>query len=146
MHEPLPDTDLWKEVYSRRPSDLRKLSDLPDWRVAHGEPDIRGWTVFDEDNRRPYGTCDDLLVSTDIALAVFMILYTGEVMGESGVDYGLHAISNDRYIPVPMDRIELDRPDRRVLMLCSFAQLQDAPDFDSASHDYGPYYDYWSSI
>lgn len=43
---------------------LKKLQDLPNFRVAEGSPDIRGWPVTDRD-RRLVGRVDSLVVETD---------------------------------------------------------------------------------
>lgn len=143
MHESLPETDLWECIYTRRPVDLCRLTDLADWRVAEGEFDIRGWTVYDQENRWPRGTVYDLLVSVHMSVAIFIMLHTGQVIGESDVDYGLHAHLDDRCVLVPLDRIELDEADRRALLICSLDDLQNAPQFDPAG-GFDLYYDYWS--
>ena len=43
---------------------LQSLSQLPDYRVAHGEHDVRGWTVVDAGGNAA-GVADDLLVDLD---------------------------------------------------------------------------------
>lgn len=43
---------------------LRRLQDLPDYHVAEGEPDIRGWAVSDRSGNK-VGEIDSLLVDTE---------------------------------------------------------------------------------
>lgn len=43
---------------------IKRLSDLKDYRVAEGEPDIRGWEVYDRAGER-LGTVEDLLIDTE---------------------------------------------------------------------------------
>ncbi|HEY9898077.1 MAG TPA: DUF2382 domain-containing protein [Pantanalinema sp.] len=43
---------------------LRRLQDLPDYHVAEGEPDIRGWAVSDRLGKK-VGEIDSLLVDTE---------------------------------------------------------------------------------
>jgi hypothetical protein len=45
-------------------SPLTPLRRLHDYRIAHGDPDVRGWQVLGADGR-PIGEVDDLLVDTD---------------------------------------------------------------------------------
>ncbi len=144
MYEPAPSAEI--DVYARRPSDLQELGDLPDWRVARGEPDIRGWAVFDADNSIPLGSVEELLVSTQAGQVVFIVVHTGEVIGESDVDYGLHGHLNNRHIPISLDRVEIDIPDNRVIFTGSIDDLQNAPEYDPASRDFDTYYDYWSRV
>lgn len=49
---------------------LSPLSELDDYDVAEGSPDIRGWTVFDESGRE-IGEVADLLVDTTTAEALY---------------------------------------------------------------------------
>ena len=81
---------------------LRHLDDLDDFKVADGEPDIRGWTVRTADNRK-LGKVTDLLVDMD-AMKV-------------------------RYMEVDLDRKELSlKEDRRVLVPVGVARLNDDDD------------------
>ncbi len=93
----------------------------------------------------PIGAVEDVLVSTDTARAVFAILNTGEVIGESSVDYGIHRHLSNRRILIPVDRLELDIPDSRVLFTGSLHHLHDAPEYDPVSGDLDPHYDYWAA-
>lgn len=143
MHELNP--SVRENVDNRRPSDLRLLGDLPGRRVIAGEPDIRGWSVFDREREMPIGAVEELLVSADSGHAVFIVLNTGEVVGDSDVDYGIHGHLANRRILVPRDRLEFDIPDSRVLFAGSLHHLHCAPEYDPVSGDFGLHYDYWSA-
>src|SRR4051812_31182429 len=54
-----------------RRSGLHKMSSLKDFRVAKGEPDIRGWEVRTL-NGRDVGEVDDLLVDPESGEVVFL--------------------------------------------------------------------------
>jgi uncharacterized protein (TIGR02271 family) len=43
---------------------LKSIRDLDDYKVAHDDPDVRGWTVVDANGHR-MGTVSDLIVNTD---------------------------------------------------------------------------------
>lgn len=43
---------------------LKALKDLPDYQLAEGEPDVRGWPVFDQSGRQ-VGNIQSLIVDTD---------------------------------------------------------------------------------
>lgn len=81
---------------------LERLDDLSDFKVADGEPDIRGWDVLGSD-RRKIGKVHDLLVDTG-AMKV-------------------------RYLDVELDRKELNlKDDRHVLVPIGVARLDDRND------------------
>lgn len=134
-----------QDYYRLRPRDLVCLRELRGWRLAEGEPNIRGWAVYDIDNSRPLGTVEDLLVSPRMRQAVFVVLDTGDVIGEVGVDYGAHGALMDCRILIPIDRVEIDMPDNRVLFAGSIGQLCAAPVYELGTRDFGPYYDYWQA-
>ena len=135
------------DIYERRPSDLRPLLDLPGFQVSEGKPNIRGWAVHDPDGETPLGHVEDLLVSGELGEAVFIILNTGDVIGEHGLDYyGPDGSLTDRRILIPLDRIELDEPDLRVLFTGSLDHIRDAPAYESGAEDFDKHYDYWQSV
>lgn len=43
---------------------LTRLQDAPDYQLAEGEPDVRGWKVFDS-NRNALGQIDNLILDTE---------------------------------------------------------------------------------
>ena len=93
---------------------LVPLRDLKDYKVADGEPDIRGWNVYTSAGRE-IGDIDDLLVDTD----------TNEVVL---VDVDLKR--NDRHTLAPIRAAWIDRPHRRVVLnSAQLANDDDVPDF-----------------
>lgn len=83
-------------------SNLQRLADLDDYKVADGDPDVRGWSVRTSDGRK-VGEVDSLIVDTD-AMQV-------------------------RFLDVELDRKELGiKDDRHVLVPLSGARLNDDKD------------------
>lgn len=78
------------------------LSDLDDYKVADGAPDVRGWEVATSDGRE-FGEVKDLLVDT--------------------------AQMRTRYLAVELDKkVAADRRDRRILIPVGAARLDDDND------------------
>ncbi len=73
------------------------LSDARDFKLAKGEPDVRGWNVFGADGER-LGTVSEMLVDP----AALQIRY---------LDIDLHddlfRLKDDRHLLVPIDEVEL---------------------------------------
>jgi sporulation protein YlmC with PRC-barrel domain len=83
-----------------RRSGLHKLSSLKDFRVAKGEPDIRGWDVRTL-NGRDVGEVDDLLVDPESGEVVFMDV----------------ALNNSRdHIELAIRSAQLDREKKHVIV------------------------------
>ncbi|MHB1225532.1 MAG: DUF2382 domain-containing protein [Gemmatimonadaceae bacterium] len=80
---------------------LRSLNELDDFKVAEGEPDIRGWDVVTLDSRKA-GDVHDLLVDT-VAMKV-------------------------RYVDVELDKKVAGKKGRHVLVPIGMAQLDDDSD------------------
>lgn len=55
------------------PSGLRRLSTATDFRVADGEPDVRGWPLLGEAQSR-LGTVTDLVIDTDAEQVRYIVL------------------------------------------------------------------------
>jgi sporulation protein YlmC with PRC-barrel domain len=94
------------------PNDARRLiplRELDDYRVAEGEPDIRGWNVYTATGRE-LGDIEDLLVDTDM----------GEVVM---VDIDLKR--DDRHTLAPIKAAWIDRPNRRVVLNTSMFDVDD---------------------
>ncbi|AHG87614.1 PRC-barrel domain protein [Gemmatirosa kalamazoonensis] len=83
----------------RRARELRPLRDLK-WKVADGEPDIRGWSVFASTGRE-LGVVHDLLVDTE----------AGEVVM---LDVDLKR--DDRHTLAPLRAAWIDRGTKRVVV------------------------------
>ncbi len=96
-----------------RRSGLFPLSELKKFRIAKGEPDIRGWEVRTL-NGRNVGEVDDLLVDPESGEVVFM---------EVGMN------NSDRHIELSLRNAQLDRDRKRVIV--------DSGDVDS----HGPSYE-----
>jgi sporulation protein YlmC with PRC-barrel domain len=85
------------------PRDARRLTsmkDLDDYKVAEGEPDIRGWNVYTATGRE-LGDVEDLLVDVDL----------GEV-----VMLDIDLKRNDRHTLAPIKAAWIDRDNRRVVL------------------------------
>ena len=85
------------------PSDARRLvpmRDLDNYKVADGEPDIRGWNVFTATGRE-LGDIEDLLVDTEM----------GEVVM---IDIDLKR--DDRHTLAPIKAAWIDRESHRVVL------------------------------
>lgn len=76
------------------------LNELSDFKVAEGDPDVRGWDVITADGRR-VGEVDQLMVDTQ-ALKVRYL------------DVDLE--DSDRHVLVPIGRARLERDDHRVVL------------------------------
>ncbi len=95
------------------PRDARRLiplRDLDDYKVAEGEPDIRGWNVYTATGRE-IGEIEDLLVDTDI----------GEVVM---VDIDLKR--DDRHTLAPIKAAWIDRATRRIVLNTTMFDVDDA--------------------
>jgi hypothetical protein len=86
--------------YARDAERLVRLSDMSDWNVAEGEPDIRSWEVRTIGGRE-LGTVSELLIDPD----------AGEVVM---LDVALSG--SDRRTLVPLRIVEIDRQARVVRM------------------------------
>jgi sporulation protein YlmC with PRC-barrel domain len=95
---------------------LSPLRSLPDFRIAKGEPDIRGWTVRTL-NGSEVGKVDDLLVDQDAGEVVMM-------------DVEMRA--SERHLQLPIRTAQLDHESRRVIVdsgdVQRYGSLGDIPD------------------
>lgn len=82
------------------------LSDLSDFEVADGEPDIRGWTVVGHD-RREIGEVHDLIVDTTAMKVRYM-----DVEIKRTVD----TTDRDRHVLIPIGYARLDEEGNRVMV------------------------------
>jgi hypothetical protein len=97
------------------------LGQLDDFKVAEGEPDVRGWEVLASDGRK-IGEVDELLVDT----AAMKVRYL-----DVDVDDGMVAGGGDRHVLIPIGyaRLEEDRDCVMVDALAS-ADLGGVPSYD----------------
>lgn len=94
------------------PRDARRLvplRELDDYKVAEGEPDIRGWNVYTATGRE-LGDIEELLVDVEM----------GEVVM---VDIDLKR--DDRHTLAPIKAAWIDRPNRRVVLNTSMFDVDD---------------------
>lgn len=75
---------------------LAALGDLVDYQVADGNPDIRGWDVYGNDNVR-LGEARELIVDTEAMKARYLVI---------ALDRSL--APEDRWVVVPVGRARLD--------------------------------------
>ena len=91
------------------------LNQLSGYKVADGEPDIRGWDVVAGDGRR-LGKVDDLLVDTQANKVRYV---------DVDVD------GDDRHVTVPIGYARLEENRHQVLVdRLGDEQLQALPDYD----------------
>src|SRR5215218_7323560 len=83
----------------RRARELRPMKDLK-WKVADGEPDIRGWAVYASTGRE-LGVVDELLVDSEAREVVML-------------DIDLKR--DDRHTLAPVRAAWIDRPAKRVVV------------------------------
>jgi photosynthetic reaction center H subunit len=97
------------------------LGQLDDFKVADGEPDVRGWEVLASDGRK-IGEVDELLVDT----AAMKVRYL-----DVDVDEGMVAGGHDRHVLIPIGyaRLDEERDCVRVDALAS-ADLGGVPAYD----------------
>src|SRR5215208_165117 len=84
---------------------LQSLDALPDFKVADGDPDIRGWEVAASD-REKIGTVKDLLVDTGAMKARYLTVEVDRKF----------AIGEERNVLIPIGAAQLDERDDRVLL------------------------------
>ena len=110
---------------------IAPLGELDDFKVADGDPDIRGWDVTTQDGRR-VGEVDELLVDTG-AMKVRYI----------AVELDDDVAGSDRKVLVPIGAAQLDDDDDRVLVIgISAEQFSTLPEYRREAFDR----DYESSL
>lgn len=80
------------------------LDELDDFKVADGDPDVRGWEVYSADGRK-IGEVDNLLVDT----AAMKVRYL-----DVDVDREVTNLSEDRHVLVPIGYARLDESDDQI--------------------------------
>jgi uncharacterized protein (TIGR02271 family) len=94
------------------------LNHLDGWKVAEGEPDIRGWEVISAEGRT-IGKVDELLVDKQAQKVRY-------------VDVDLK--DDDRHVTIPVGYARLERDDKRVMVdRLGTEQLQALPAYDHRS-------------
>jgi uncharacterized protein (TIGR02271 family) len=94
-------------------NNLRRLSDA-DLEVAQDEPDVRGWTVIDQAGEE-WGDVEDLIVDA----AAMKVRYLQIDPDDD------HETSNGGALYVPIDRVDLDRKEKRVILRGTAAAIRE---------------------
>lgn len=84
---------------------IAALDDLPDFKVADDDPDVRGWDVLASDGQK-VGEVHELLVDTSAMRVKYL---------DVAVDDGL-STGKDAHVLVPIGTARLDDDEDRVLM------------------------------
>ena len=105
--------------------ELAHLDDLDDFKVADGEPDIRGWKVKSSDGLR-IGKVEDLLVDTDRLLVRYL---------EVKLDKRLARADAQRHVLVPIGTARLDVDRDEVLLARTRADVLAGPRYEHGRLD-----------
>ncbi len=119
------------DYYRTRPMNLVPSADLGRNWVPVAGPVIRGWSAFDRYHQQ-VGRVEDVLIDTDRGRAVFAILQRGVFR------------AGRKQTLVPVDLLDFDEDQRRVIVQSRLNQLNEAPDYDPKRADYAAHYDYWT--
>lgn len=84
---------------------LYRLGELDDYKVASGDPDVRGWTIVDNDNRE-FGTINELIVDPDKEKVRYLDV----------VSKGDRASGNEEHLLIPVGVARIDDDDNRVIV------------------------------
>ncbi|QPH38604.1 YlmC/YmxH family sporulation protein [Pedobacter endophyticus] len=96
--------------------DLYYLEELPDFKVAKENPDVRGWNVLDKDERK-VGTVDSLLVSKSAKRVVYLDVLVNESVIAAGHEVygaqvaGVHEFLNkagEDHLILPIGMVTID--------------------------------------
>jgi hypothetical protein len=103
---------------------LYYLHELQDYKVAANYPDIRGWKVFDRDNR-VLGKVDGLLVNKYAERVVYLDVEVDEAMLKDAFDTfklstgaGAHGFINSEgedHIIIPIGMVRLDEEEKKAV-------------------------------
>jgi photosynthetic reaction center H subunit len=88
------------------PAGLRRLSTLPQYRIADGEPEITGWPVQGDEDAR-IGTVTDVIVDTDAEQVRYLVLRRDSDGTEVAVPVG-YATLHKQEIGLPFSAADLD--------------------------------------
>jgi uncharacterized protein (TIGR02271 family) len=80
------------------------LDELDDYKVAEGDPDVRGWEVFSADGRR-IGEVDNLLIDVEVMKVRYL---------DVDLDDEMVGSNDDRHVLIPIGYAHLDEDDDRI--------------------------------
>ena len=84
------------------------LDELDDFKVAEGDPDVRGWSVMASDGRK-IGEVDNLLIDT----AAMKVRYLDVDLDDDLIDTDM---DDDRHVLIPIGYARLDRDDDHIFV------------------------------
>ena len=102
---------------------LAYLSELPDYKVASDDCDVRGWEVHDKNNRK-VGTVDGLLVNKSAERVVYLdvevdkrLIEEDRASGLAAPDKGVYEFTHkdgDNHLIIPVGMVQLDEDKKTV--------------------------------
>jgi uncharacterized protein (TIGR02271 family) len=98
------------------PGGLRPLSELDDYEVAEGYPDIRGWTLYDETGR-DIGEVKDLLIDTSRDMAVYATIDLNDK------NWFRELFDNEESARVPLTAVTLDEDNDAIRLTRPLAEV-----------------------
>ena len=116
--------DTRMDAAGRTPLDttrIARLGELDDYRVADGEPDIRGWDVRTATGQH-VGRVEELIVDIDAMKARYL---------DVKLDREAVGLPEDRHVLVPVGTARLDDDHDDVIIRESAVDLRDAPPYDA---------------
>jgi hypothetical protein len=110
------------EVHDQRHLEARlvHLDDVDDFKVADGDPDIRGWDVRTADGRR-IGKVEDLIVDTGQMKVRYI---------EATLDRDVTRTDGDRHVLIPIGTARLDDDEDDVYLSTSIVDPQQLPEYN----------------
>jgi hypothetical protein len=101
-------------------SQLVHLDDVDEFKVADGDPDIRGWDVRTADGRK-IGKVEDLIVDTGLMKVRYI---------EARLDRDVTRTDGDRHVLIPIGTARLDDDEDDVYLSTSIVDPQQLPEYD----------------
>lgn len=84
---------------------IAPLKDLPDYEMAEGNPDVRGWDVSGDDGQK-FGEVNDVLVDQQAERVKYLDVEVDKEV----------ASSKDQHVLIPIGAAQLDESDDRVIV------------------------------
>lgn len=90
----------------QQPAHLRKLSELKDYKVADGEPDVRNWNVIGRD-RASIGKVHDLIVDGNFENVRYL---------DVKLDKDIYVGKDERHVLIPIGRAKIEQNNDSILI------------------------------
>lgn len=110
-------------IMNKKDKTLYYLNELSDYKVAEGDPDIRGWKVNDRD-QRTIGKVDNLLVNKNTQRVVYIdvevdssIIDANHIPYSKSANDGVHEFLNkdgENHLIIPIGMVTLDEDSKKV--------------------------------